>query len=135
MSTDARTGSDLADIINRAVVIDFDAIRSSGISIGVDPLGGSSVAYWQAIAELYRLNLTVIRDTVEEAEKVAREIGERNGGSRGPGLVGPPERLAEHFAPYLELGFRHIYIDVPAPYDRETIKRFVGEVKPLLERG
>src|SRR6185503_10485545 len=46
-------------------IIDFDAIRSSGISIGVDPLGGSSVAYWQAIAELYKLNLTVIRDTID----------------------------------------------------------------------
>jgi phosphoglucomutase len=45
-----------------ASIIDFDAIRSSGISIGVDPLGGSSVAYWPAIAERYRLNLTVIND-------------------------------------------------------------------------
>ena len=77
----------------------------------------------------------MIRDSVEEAQRVAREIGARNGGSRGPAIVGPPERIAEHLAPFLELGFRHIYADVAAPYDRETLERLVGEVKPLLERA
>lgn len=77
----------------------------------------------------------VIRDTVEEAQRVARELGSRNGGWEGPKLAGPPELIAEHFAPYLELGFRHIYVDLPAPYDRETLERFVSEVKPVLERA
>jgi phosphoglucomutase len=46
-------------------VIDMDAIRSSGISIGADPLGGSSVAYFEPIAERYGLNLSVVNKTVD----------------------------------------------------------------------
>src|SRR5262249_29787012 len=41
-------------------VVDLDAIRASGVRIGVDPLGGASVAYWDAIAEKYRLDLAVV---------------------------------------------------------------------------
>ena len=77
----------------------------------------------------------VIRDSADEAARVAREIGSRNGDWEGPGIVGPPELVAERLAPYVELGFRHIYADTPAPFDRETLERFVGEVKPLLERA
>jgi phosphoglucomutase len=40
-------------------VIDMDAIRAAGLNIGVDPLGGSSLPYWQPIADRYRLNLTI----------------------------------------------------------------------------
>lgn len=46
-------------------IIDIDAIRSSGIRIGADPLGGSNIAYWQPIAERYGLNITVINQTVD----------------------------------------------------------------------
>jgi phosphoglucomutase len=46
-------------------VVDLDAVRSAGLKIGVDPLGGASVAYWQAIAEQYRLDLTVVNNTVD----------------------------------------------------------------------
>jgi phosphoglucomutase len=46
-------------------VIDFDVIRTSGIRLGVDPLGGAGVAYWPAIAERYRLPLTVVSDVVD----------------------------------------------------------------------
>lgn len=38
-------------------VIDLDAIRSSGVRIGADPLGGASVAYWAEIAERHGLDL------------------------------------------------------------------------------
>ncbi|NUT42963.1 MAG: alpha-D-glucose phosphate-specific phosphoglucomutase [Thermoactinospora sp.] len=41
-------------------VIDIDAIRNAGVRIGADPLGGASVAYWGAIAERHRLDLTVV---------------------------------------------------------------------------
>ena len=34
---------------------------------------------------------------------------------------------------YVELGFHHIFFDLPAPFDDETLERFVGEVKPALE--
>ena len=46
-------------------IIDMEAIRDSGLSIGADPLGGSNVAYWQPIAEKYGLNLTVVNQTVD----------------------------------------------------------------------
>jgi phosphoglucomutase len=46
-------------------VIDVDAIRSAGVRIGADPLGGASVAYWVAIGEQYGLDLTVVNETVD----------------------------------------------------------------------
>ncbi len=46
-------------------VIDIDAIRSAGIKIGADPLGGASVAYWAAIADRLHLDLTVVNDKVD----------------------------------------------------------------------
>ena len=48
-----------------ANVIDFDTIRSSGITIGVDPLGGAGVHYWPAIAKRYDLSLHVVNDVVD----------------------------------------------------------------------
>lgn len=46
-------------------VIDTDLIRSSGIRLGVDPLGGAGVHYWARIEERYRINLTVMNDAVD----------------------------------------------------------------------
>jgi phosphoglucomutase len=46
-------------------VIDMDAIRSAGLKIGVDPLGGASLPYWEPIAEQYKLNLTVVNRQVD----------------------------------------------------------------------
>jgi phosphoglucomutase len=46
-------------------VIDMDAIRSAGVRIGADPLGGASVAYWGEIGERYGLNLTVVNPYVD----------------------------------------------------------------------
>jgi phosphoglucomutase len=46
-------------------VIDIEAIRRAGIRIGVDPLGGASVAYWQAIAERHRLEIEIVNEQVD----------------------------------------------------------------------
>ena len=46
-------------------VLDLDAIRNAGVRIGADPLGGAAVAYWGAIAERHRLDLTVVNDAVD----------------------------------------------------------------------
>jgi phosphoglucomutase len=46
-------------------VIDLDAIRSAGVRIGVDPLGGASLAYWQAIAERHRLDIEIVNDKID----------------------------------------------------------------------
>ena len=48
-----------------STVLDFDAIRASGVRMGADPLGGAGVHYWGRIAEHYRLNLTVTSEEVD----------------------------------------------------------------------
>lgn len=48
-------------------VIDMAAIRQANLRIGVDPLGGAAVAYWQPIAELYGLNIEIVNKTVDPA--------------------------------------------------------------------
>jgi phosphoglucomutase len=46
-------------------VIDFDVIRQANLRLGVDPLGGAGVHYWQAIADRYQLNLEVVNTEVD----------------------------------------------------------------------
>jgi phosphoglucomutase len=46
-------------------VIDMDIIRSSEVKIGVDPLGGSSVGYWEPMKEHYGINLTVVNPRID----------------------------------------------------------------------
>ena len=55
-------GTYVADLAN---VIDMEAIRASGLRLGVDPLGGAAVAYWGSIGERYGLDLTVTNDAVD----------------------------------------------------------------------
>ena len=45
--------------------IDLQAIRESKVRIGVDPLGGASVAYWDAIGDRYGLNLEVVNHIID----------------------------------------------------------------------
>src|SRR5450432_3133996 len=45
--------------------IDMDAIRSAGLKIGVDPMGGAGVAYWAPIAERYHLDLEIVNEVVD----------------------------------------------------------------------
>ena len=52
----------VADLGN---VLDLEAIRSAGIRMGVDPLGGAGVHYWARIAERYGLNLNVVNEQVD----------------------------------------------------------------------
>ena len=55
-------GAYVADLGN---VIDFELIRSAGLHLGVDPLGGAGVHYWARIAERYHLDLTVVNAQVD----------------------------------------------------------------------
>jgi phosphoglucomutase len=50
------------DLVN---VVDMDAIRGSGLKLGVDPLGGASVDYWAVIRDRYHLELTVTNQIVD----------------------------------------------------------------------
>ncbi|MEW5789410.1 MAG: phosphoglucomutase (alpha-D-glucose-1,6-bisphosphate-dependent) [Pseudomonadota bacterium] len=54
-------------IADLASVIDFPAIRAAGLKIGVDPMGGAAVAYWQPIAVQYGLNIHVVNNKVDPA--------------------------------------------------------------------
>ena len=82
-----------------------------------------------------------IRDSQSEADRVMRAAMEHN---RTPYAnvendvtfwQGTPEQIAERLAPYLELGFTTVISEQPAPYDTESVERFVGQVKPLVEKG
>jgi alkanesulfonate monooxygenase SsuD/methylene tetrahydromethanopterin reductase-like flavin-dependent oxidoreductase (luciferase family) len=82
-----------------------------------------------------------IRDTEAEAGKVWKATMEHN---RTPLANvaddstfwnGSAEQLAEKLGPYVELGFRTVISEQPAPYDTETLERLIGEVKPLVEAG
>jgi len=46
-------------------VVDLEAVRESKVHIGVDPLGGASVAYWDAIGNVYGLNLEVVNHAID----------------------------------------------------------------------
>jgi phosphoglucomutase len=46
-------------------VIDIDAIRSAGVRIGADPLGGASFAYWRAIRDRHGLDIEIVNDQVD----------------------------------------------------------------------
>ena len=46
-------------------IIDFDAIRAAGLNIGVDPMGGAGIAFWEPIVETYKLNMTVVNPNVD----------------------------------------------------------------------
>ena len=46
-------------------VVDMDAIREAGVTIGVDPLGGASLPYWEAIASRWRLNITIVNKAID----------------------------------------------------------------------
>lgn len=78
----------------------------------------------------------VIRDSEAEARRAQAAIFEHNGGATpwpSHQAVGTPEQVAEMLEPYLGIGYRHFIAGFPAPYDRETMERLVGEVKPRLE--
>jgi phosphoglucomutase len=48
-----------------ALVVDMDVIAQSGVRIGIDPLGGASIDYWDAIADRYGLSIEVVNPTID----------------------------------------------------------------------
>jgi alkanesulfonate monooxygenase SsuD/methylene tetrahydromethanopterin reductase-like flavin-dependent oxidoreductase (luciferase family) len=109
----------------------------------IEVLRGHCEAVGRDIADIeFTLGIkATIRDSEAEADKVWKAAMEHN---RTPLANvaddetfwnGTPEQLAEKLAPYVELGFRTIISEQPAPYDDETLERLIGEVKPLMERG
>jgi alkanesulfonate monooxygenase SsuD/methylene tetrahydromethanopterin reductase-like flavin-dependent oxidoreductase (luciferase family) len=82
-----------------------------------------------------------IRDSRAEAERVRWAAMEHNRTPRAEVedddtfWEGTPEEIADRLRPYVELGFRTVISEQPAPYDVETLERFIGEVKPLIDKG
>ncbi len=52
----------VADLAN---VVDLDAVRSAGVRIGIDPLGGAAVQYWEPIIERYKIAATIVNDAID----------------------------------------------------------------------
>jgi phosphoglucomutase len=48
-----------------ANVIDLEAIRSAGVKIGIDPLGGAAAAYWQPVMERHGINITIVNPKID----------------------------------------------------------------------
>jgi phosphoglucomutase len=46
-------------------VVDVDAIRAAGLKLGVDPLGGAALPYWEPINSIYKLNITVVNPKLD----------------------------------------------------------------------
>jgi phosphoglucomutase len=55
----------LAYVGDLGAILDMEVIRGSRIRMGVDPLGGAGVHYWARIADVHRLDLTVVNDEVD----------------------------------------------------------------------
>jgi phosphoglucomutase len=46
-------------------IVDMDAIRSAGLKLGVDPLGGAAAGYWEPIKEIYKLDITIVNPRID----------------------------------------------------------------------
>src|SRR5665213_2809622 len=62
-------GNYISDLNN---VVDMDAIRVSGVKIGIDPLGGAAVHYWGPIIDRYKINATVVNEAVDPTFRFMR---------------------------------------------------------------
>jgi alkanesulfonate monooxygenase SsuD/methylene tetrahydromethanopterin reductase-like flavin-dependent oxidoreductase (luciferase family) len=109
----------------------------------VDVLREHCAAVGRDIAEIeFTLGVKLtIRDSKAEAERVRWAAMEHNRTPRAEVedddtfWQGSPEEIADQLRPYVELGFRTVISEQPAPYDVETFERFIGEVKPLIDQG
>ena len=55
----------MAYVLDLANIIDIDCIRSAGVRMAVDPLGGASVHYWEPITAMHGLDVTLVNPTVD----------------------------------------------------------------------
>jgi alkanesulfonate monooxygenase SsuD/methylene tetrahydromethanopterin reductase-like flavin-dependent oxidoreductase (luciferase family) len=131
-----RTVARYADMWNAMGTVELmahkiDVLRGHCADVGRDPA---------EIEFTLGVKLT-IRDSQAEAERVWRAALEHN---RTPMANvadddtfwnGTPEQIADRLRPYVALGFRTVISEQPAPYDVETFERFIGQVKPLVDRG
>ena len=110
----------------------------------VEVLRGHCDAVGRDIAEIeFTLGVKVtIRDSEAEAVRVCKAAMEHNRtplvrcrGRRHVLERDRPSSSPSGCAPYVELGFRTVISEQPAPFDTETLERFVGQIKPLIDKG
>lgn len=131
-----RTVARYADMWNAMGTPEFMAHK-------VEVLRGHCEAVARDIGEIeFTLGVKLtIRDSKAEAERVRWAALEHNRTPRSEVedddtfWEGSPEEIADRLRPYVELGFTTVISEQPAPYDVETLERFVGEVKPLIDAG
>jgi F420-dependent oxidoreductase-like protein len=80
------------------------------------------------------VGMCIIRDDPAEARRVATETFAHNGDAKPwrNQLVGTVDEVVENLKPYLGIGFRHLIVGFPSPYDAESMERLMSEVKPRL---
>jgi alkanesulfonate monooxygenase SsuD/methylene tetrahydromethanopterin reductase-like flavin-dependent oxidoreductase (luciferase family) len=109
----------------------------------IDVLREHCAAVGRDISEIeFTLGIkATIRDTEEEAVRVWKAAMEHNKTplanveNDNTFWNGTPQQLADRLRPYVEMGFRTVISEQPAPYDVETLERLIGEVVPLVEAG
>jgi alkanesulfonate monooxygenase SsuD/methylene tetrahydromethanopterin reductase-like flavin-dependent oxidoreductase (luciferase family) len=83
----------------------------------------------------------IIRDSEAEARRVLEQWMDHNQTpmanlEHDPTFwPGTPEQIAQRLLEVKPLGFNTAIAEIPAPYDPETLERFIGEVRPLVDRG
>jgi len=130
-----RTVARYADIWNAMGPLDLmrhkvEVLRQHCADVGRDP---SKIEFTLGIK-------ATIRDSEAEADRVWKAAMAHNKTplanveDDSTFWNGTADQLADKLAPYVELGFRTVISEQPAPYDTETLERLIGEVKPLVDR-
>ena len=108
-----------------------DILRAHCVEVGRDPSLIERTASWTM----------VIRDDPAEGERVWAAQMAHNRTPReewdGPDTFwgGNVEQVAERIRRSTAIGFSTVIVELPAPYDAETMERLIGEVKPLVDAG
>ena len=131
-----RTVAKYADMWNAMGPVDMMAHK-------VEVLRGHCDAVGRDISEIeFTLGVKLtIRDSKAEAVRV-REAAMVHNKTPNSDIAdddtfweGSPEEIADRLRPYVDLGFTTVISEQTAPYDVETLERYVGEVKPLIDQG
>jgi alkanesulfonate monooxygenase SsuD/methylene tetrahydromethanopterin reductase-like flavin-dependent oxidoreductase (luciferase family) len=126
-----RTVARYADMWNTMGVVADVALRDGALREHCTVVGRD-----QAAIERTLEFKPIIRDDPAEAERVWAAALARAGTHPDAirnAWLGTPRQIAERLDPYAALGFDTVIIELPAPYDAETIERLATEVKPMVE--
>ncbi|CAN5734194.1 hypothetical protein BH24CHL5_BH24CHL5_12320 [soil metagenome] len=108
-----------------------DALRAHCADVGRDE---------REIERTLNTGPLIIRDTKEAAARELERTYAHNGSARtwsgrsaDAQPTGTPDHIVETLLPFVELGYRHVVVGLPAPYDEETMTRLTAEVQPMLQ--